>query len=428
MAGDYGFVAQEGGYWFASLDLTDPDTCHQLDTSAPATSEGVALYDHYAYATAGGLAVVDILHPDSLVYVTEVPGAGMAGIAIAGHFAYTVAGTQLHIFDLTDPALPVHVSDLDAFTSATGVAACDTLVYVAGAELSIVNTANPSSPTVIGACPISGGYSRDVALSSHYAFVAAYASGLRVIDVANPAAPVEVGYYDTPGSAYGVAARANIAYVADHATSGYFGVYEFTPEAQPRLHPDTLAFGGVYVDSSAAQFFWGVNTGPDTIFVNYMTSDNPAFEDLTLWSPSIIPGDSALGSIGFTPAAQQEYLAHFTIYSDHGIQVLTCTGRGIIGNRVEQSGSIPTQFALCAAYPNPFNATATIVFDLPVSARISLGVCDLLGRQVAVLKDGLVEAGIHRVTFDGSHLVSGIYFARLEAGEFVQTRKMMLLK
>jgi hypothetical protein len=55
-------------------------------------------------------------------------------------------------------------------------------------------------------------------------------------------------------------------------------------------------------------------------------------------------------------------------------------------------------------------------------------VFDVLGREVAVLKDGLVEAGTHRVTFDGSNLASGIYFARLDAGKFSQTRKLMLLK
>jgi hypothetical protein len=53
---------------------------------------------------------------------------------------------------------------------------------------------------------------------------------------------------------------------------------------------------------------------------------------------------------------------------------------------------------------------------------------DVLGREVAVLKDGFVEAGTHRVAFDGSGLASGIYFARLDAGAFSQTQKLMLLK
>jgi hypothetical protein len=79
-------------------------------------------------------------------------------------------------------------------------------------------------------------------------------------------------------------------------------------------------------------------------------------------------------------------------------------------------------------YPNPFNATTTFSYDLPKAGRVSLCVYDVLGHEIAVLKNGIAEAGTHRVTFDGSNLASGIYFARLEAGKFTQTKKLVLLK
>ena len=90
--------------------------------------------------------------------------------------------------------------------------------------------------------------------------------------------------------------------------------------------------------------------------------------------------------------------------------------------------SIPKHFALFQNYPNPFNPSTTIAYDLPKAGRISLRVFNLLGREVAVLKDGFSEAGSHRVVLDGSGMASGIYFARLEAGAFSQTKKLMLLK
>jgi hypothetical protein len=80
------------------------------------------------------------------------------------------------------------------------------------------------------------------------------------------------------------------------------------------------------------------------------------------------------------------------------------------------------------AFPNPFNPSTEILYDLPAPAHVSLRVFDLLGRQVAVLKDGFSEAGTHRVTFDGGGLPSGLYVARLEAGSFSQTRKLALVK
>ncbi len=87
----------------------------------------------------------------------------------------------------------------------------------------------------------------------------------------------------------------------------------------------------------------------------------------------------------------------------------------------------PASYTL-SAFPNPFNPATTIAFDLPRAGDISLRVFDLLGREVAVLKDGMMEAGTHQVAFDGSGLGTGIYFARLEAGKSSQTKKLMLLK
>ncbi|MDD5087956.1 MAG: T9SS type A sorting domain-containing protein [bacterium] len=90
--------------------------------------------------------------------------------------------------------------------------------------------------------------------------------------------------------------------------------------------------------------------------------------------------------------------------------------------------TVPTTISLHENYPNPFNATTTLAYDLPRAGHISLRVFDLLGREVAVLKDGVVEAGTHHVMFDGNSLGSGIYFARLDVGRFSQTQKLMLIK
>ncbi|HEY3296877.1 MAG TPA: T9SS type A sorting domain-containing protein [bacterium] len=89
--------------------------------------------------------------------------------------------------------------------------------------------------------------------------------------------------------------------------------------------------------------------------------------------------------------------------------------------------AVPVSLTL-TSYPNPFNATAAIEYSVPQTERVALRVYDVLGREVATLADGAQTAGVHSLTFDGAHLPSGIYFARLQAGQAVQTRKMMLLK
>ena len=89
---------------------------------------------------------------------------------------------------------------------------------------------------------------------------------------------------------------------------------------------------------------------------------------------------------------------------------------------------IPAKFELYSPYPNPFNASTAISYKLQAVSKVNLTIYDVTGREVAKLVDGMKEGGSHQVFFDAKDLTSGVYFARLEAGEFRQTRKMLLIK
>jgi len=92
------------------------------------------------------------------------------------------------------------------------------------------------------------------------------------------------------------------------------------------------------------------------------------------------------------------------------------------------SSALPSTFALNPAHPNPFNPTTAFSYQLPANSFVSLRIYDTAGRLVATLVNGWREAGSHNVTFDGSHLPSGIYFYRLQAGDFRAAQKVVLLK
>ena len=91
-------------------------------------------------------------------------------------------------------------------------------------------------------------------------------------------------------------------------------------------------------------------------------------------------------------------------------------------------GNAPATCSLSQNYPNPFNPITTIKYELPASSMVRLSACDMLGREVSVLVNERKDAGVHEVTFDGSNLASGVYFYRLQAGDFVQSKSFVLLK
>ncbi len=95
---------------------------------------------------------------------------------------------------------------------------------------------------------------------------------------------------------------------------------------------------------------------------------------------------------------------------------------------VPAAPQLPREFSLSQNYPNPFNPTTTIRFALPRPERVTLAVYNLLGQRVEVLVDEMRQAGWYSVQFDATRHASGLYFYRMSAGDFVETRKMMIVK
>ncbi len=89
---------------------------------------------------------------------------------------------------------------------------------------------------------------------------------------------------------------------------------------------------------------------------------------------------------------------------------------------------LPESYRLSQNFPNPFNAGTVIEFDLPEQSYVAIEIFDLLGRRVEILVDHVKEAGYHQVTWDAADQPSGIYFYKIEARDFAQAKKMLLLK
>ena len=116
--------------------------------------------------------------------------------------------------------------------------------------------------------------------------------------------------------------------------------------------------------------------------------------------------------------------------NDNGIKDIA-TGilsYGLIADIKKEFASIPNDYILTQNYPNPFNPSTQITFTLPKAETVKLQVYNTLGQIVGNLVEDKLQAGSHEVEFNARHLPSGVYFYRLQAGEWMDVKKMILLK
>lgn len=92
------------------------------------------------------------------------------------------------------------------------------------------------------------------------------------------------------------------------------------------------------------------------------------------------------------------------------------------------SGTLPEKFSLSQNYPNPFNPETNIEFSVPYQSHIKLAIYDNIGREVSLLADEFLSAGVYKVNFDAGNLTSGVYFYRFTTKEYSSVKKMILIK
>ncbi len=126
------------------------------------------------------------------------------------------------------------------------------------------------------------------------------------------------------------------------------------------------------------------------------------------------------------------YNENYDVFAEHVVVMDAETGTvySSVTNIKDQDqiGVVPQAFDLKQNYPNPFNPSTVIEYTVPKAMDVKLIVYDALGRRVATLVNGRVPAGTHRVQFNAERLSAGVYFYTLKAGEYIKTRKMLLMK
>ena len=137
----------------------------------------------------------------------------------------------------------------------------------------------------------------------------------------------------------------------------------------------------------------------------------------------------------FSPDSVGNYTGQLVIESndsDEGTLVLTLVGYSYVLG-VDESNQLPFSYALHQNYPNPFNPVTTLRYDLPENSLVNIIIYDMLGRQVKTLINQTQDAGYRSIIWDatndyGKPVSAGMYLYQIHAGEYISTKKMVLLK
>jgi hypothetical protein len=152
-----------------------------------------------------------------------------------------------------------------------------------------------------------------------------------------------------------------------------------------------------------------------------ITEDNADSLDLT---PEIMRG----GYVYFWIEEDRSFGIHNPAFTIGLLKAAIEELGGVVSVEYPEDGSMPEEYQLSQNYPNPFNPSTTIEFAVPNQSNVKVVIYDALGNQLDVIYDGFAEAGNYKVTWNASNYASGIYFYRMETDNFVQVRKMLLMK
>lgn len=125
--------------------------------------------------------------------------------------------------------------------------------------------------------------------------------------------------------------------------------------------------------------------------------------------------------------AQTTYTYRIKAFKDSAVSEYSNEASLMITGIKGEEG-IPAQFSISQNYPNPFNPTTTIKFALPKTALTKITIYDLLGREIQTLLNKELEAGYHEIAVNANNFPSGVYLYRIQAGDFIQTKKMTLIR
>jgi hypothetical protein len=369
------YIAHDKGFQIINVsDPYSPSRIGYYENSLAGTPREIYIYGNHAYMTVSlsGLAIVDISSPQNPVLTAQYLGNSdyYDAVYVSGQYAY-VGGEGLTVLDISNPYNPVQVGYFFANEYFINIIISGDYAYTLGWNFRIFDISDPSNPQELSVYGFEEGPPLGLLVQDNYAFITSYdiypdTGTLEIVDISIPTMPSFVGRCGISDHAYDVAVSGNYAIVA--AWGDGLKLLDISNPTNP-----------FYI------------SGFDT----YGYADNV-----------IVSGD------------------YIYLSDNNAVLILQLVTTGIFGD----DNSLPLISHIFQNYPNPFNSSTTIEFGLPEAEYIRIDIYDLLGRRIEMLVDEEVQGGRHQVVWDALDYSSGVYFYRIEAGDYTETKKMVLLR
>ncbi|MFH1862654.1 MAG: T9SS type A sorting domain-containing protein [bacterium] len=421
--GDYLYVIK-GDSGLGIVNCESPNNLY-LETNLPVTGQSwnCKVMGNIAYVAnmLDGLTVVDISDRSNPVVVDNHPtGFWAKDVLITPDQEYLYVAdfaTGIHIFDLDDPWHPAWVDVVSTVpdTAAHALEYRDGYLYCAvfTRGLNVFDVTNPIVPELIYASPDTTFYFRETAISEdgQHLFAVASENGMPVYSLYPPDSIVYEYTLHLLEDPIDIIIQGNYAYVAN-MEDGVFVLdvsnyaYVFKVDSLPM---QSGASGICIVDADhIAATDW-------TAGVSVINVSNPT--DIYEVSRHETPG------YAHNVSSDSAYLYVSDVFD---LSIFDLYGTSVQPGNMRDAQ--PEDMALYPAYPNPFNASTTITFAVSRPGTIKIAVYDISGREVDVLCDRHYQPGGYSIRYNAQNLASGIYIASLEAGDFKQAQKLLLVK
>ncbi|MDH4071308.1 MAG: T9SS type A sorting domain-containing protein, partial [Ignavibacteria bacterium] len=200
--------------------------------------------------------------------------------------------------------------------------------------------------------------------------------------------------------------------------------------------PNPLLFDTTMVGGSTTLPLNILNLGLEDLVVTDIVSGNPAVFGVEPTSFTVVPGGLFEVDVTFTPGSPGTIEGALKVASndpDDDSLTVVLSGISVVPTSVTEGSGLPSEFGVSPNYPNPFNPSTTIKYQLPEAGHVELIVYSLLGDEVTRLVSEEMEAGYHESVWNGKNssgvpVTSGVYLYRFRAGDYLMVRKMLLLK